>query len=149
MAKLEQFEDWVAICEVKARYCRFLDKKRWEEWGDLFAVDLFFDLREEGGDVIHGRDNAVAFVRQALQGARTAHHVHTPEISIDGERAEAIWAMQDRVLMSGGAGFIGFGHYHESYLKQDGVWRITSLKLTRLHIDPLPGAATAGRSAAL
>jgi hypothetical protein len=26
-----------------------------------------------------------------------------------------------------------FGHYHESYEKQDGVWRIKTMTLTRLH----------------
>jgi hypothetical protein len=29
----------------------------------------------------------------------------------------------------------GFGHYHETYEKADGQWRITSSTLTRLSMD--------------
>jgi hypothetical protein len=29
----------------------------------------------------------------------------------------------------------GYGHYHETYEKTDGQWRITSSKLTRLRED--------------
>jgi hypothetical protein len=29
----------------------------------------------------------------------------------------------------------GYGHYHETYEKTDGRWRISSLKLTRLRVD--------------
>jgi hypothetical protein len=29
----------------------------------------------------------------------------------------------------------GYGHYHETYEKVSGDWRIKSSKLTRLHMD--------------
>ena len=29
----------------------------------------------------------------------------------------------------------GYGHYHETYAKVDGEWRIASSTLTRLHMD--------------
>jgi hypothetical protein len=64
-------------------------------------------------------------------------------MTIVGNVAEVIWAMQDRVvwtedrkLQIGNAGHTGFGHYHERYVRgPDGRWRIAYLKLTRLHID--------------
>jgi hypothetical protein len=36
------------------------------------------------------------------------------------------------------AGHTGFGHYHERYVRQDGRWRISKTKLTRLHTDNYP-----------
>jgi hypothetical protein len=30
----------------------------------------------------------------------------------------------------------GFGHYHDEFRREDGVWRISSLRLTRLHVEP-------------
>jgi hypothetical protein len=34
----------------------------------------------------------------------------------------------------------GYGHYHETYRVVDGVWKIASSKLTRLHTDfTMPG----------
>jgi hypothetical protein len=65
-----------------------------------------------------------------------------PIIEIDGHNATGIWAMSDYVEMfdaDGVAthGFWGYGHYHERYRRDDGVWRISSWKLTRLRVDPL------------
>jgi hypothetical protein len=132
----QDISDRIAICEVKARYCRFLDTKQWDAWGDLFTDDFVLDTSEASGPPpITGRDTAVKMVRQAIETARTAHHVHSPEIAIAGETASAIWAMQDRVIFDGGHGLMGYGHYAETYEKSGGRWRIASSKLTRLLID--------------
>ena len=131
-----ELTDRDAICEVKARYCRFLDTKQWDAWGGLFTEDFVLDTSAAGGPpAITGRDAAVAMVRGSIETAHTAHQVHTPEITITGDRAEAIWAMQDRVVFDNGHGITGYGHYTETYVKQGGQWRIASSKLTRLHID--------------
>lgn len=142
MARAEDFEDWVAITETKARYCRYLDTKQWDAWATLFTEDLVLDTSEAGGPPpIRGRDEAIAMVRETIEAASTAHQVHNPEIVIDGHRAEVIWAMQDRVVFEGGFGITGYGHYTETYVKLDGQWRISHSKLTRLHLDPSTPAA--------
>ena len=129
-------EDRIAICELKARYCRFLDTKQWDAWTALFTEDFVLDTSEAGGGApIEGRDAVVAMVRGAIETVRTAHQVHTPEIAIDGDSATGIWAMQDRLVFPDGNGVTGYGHYTERYAKQDGAWRIASSKLTRLLID--------------
>src|SRR3546814_1821127 len=82
-------------------------------------------------------------IRAAVIDAKSAHQVHTPEITlVNDEEATIIWAMQDRVVWNEGKSPIagvksitGFGHYHERYVRRDGEWRIASLKLTRLHVD--------------
>jgi hypothetical protein len=132
----DEINDRIAICELKARYCRFLDTKQWDAWAELFTQDLVLDTSEAGGPApITGRDDAIAMVRQAIETARTAHQVHTPEIAIIGDTAEAIWAMQDRVVFENGSHLTGYGHYTESYVKLNGRWRIARSKLTRLHLD--------------
>jgi SnoaL-like domain len=129
-------DDRVAICELKARYCRFLDLKQWDAWGQLFTDDFTLDTSEAGGPPpITGREAALAMVRQTIETARTAHQVHTPEIVIEGDTAIGIWAMQDRVVFEGGVALTGYGHYTETYAKCGGAWLIASSKLTRLHID--------------
>jgi hypothetical protein len=37
----------------------------------------------------------------------------------------------------GARGIRGYGHYHETYEKRDGSWVITTLRLTRLRVDPI------------
>jgi uncharacterized protein (TIGR02246 family) len=140
--------DRAAICETKARYCRTLDTKDWAGYADVFTEDLVLDTTPAGGSLVEGRDQAVAMVMRALEGARTAHHVHSPEIRFDGDSAEVIWAMQDRVVWSpekarrmGNLGHTGFGHYHERYVRgADGRWRIARQTLTRLHMDVHAGS---------
>mgnify|MGYP006195099311 FL=1 len=135
-------QDRIAICELKARYCRLLDTKRWADWMELFTEDFLLDTQEAGGPPqIKGRADALAMVRQTIETARTVHQVHSPEIVIDGDAATGIWAMQDRVVFEGGVGITGYGHYTETYAKSGGEWRIARSKLTRLHIDmATPGA---------
>ncbi|MEY2944151.1 MAG: hypothetical protein RLY97_2165 [Pseudomonadota bacterium] len=134
--------DREAIGELKARYCRFLDLKRWDDWRDLFTDDFVLDTTEAGGpSVICGRDAAVSMVRGSIETVKTAHHVHAGEIAISGDTATGIWAMQDRLIFDGGAGMIGYGHYTETYVKQDGEWKIARSKLTRLMVETTgPGA---------
>lgn len=129
--------DRIAIAETKARYCRLLDTKQWDEWTALFTEDFVLDTSQAGGPPpIRGRAAAIASVRSFIENARTAHQVHTPEVTIDGDRAQVIWAMQDRVAFADGSGFTGYGHYTEVYVKQDEAWKIAASTLTRLLIDP-------------
>ena len=134
--------DYIAICEVKARYCRTLDTKDWAGYADVLTEDLELDTRPAGGALTHGRDESVRMVRAAVENAITSHHVHSPEIKIDGDTADVVWAMQDRVIWGedrrarmGNFGHTGFGHYHEQYVRQNGRWRIAKQILTRLHMD--------------
>jgi hypothetical protein len=137
-------ETYLAISAVKARYCRLLDTKDWSGFAALLTEDFELDVSEGTSvPVIHGRDAAVTQIRSSVASARTAHQVHSPEITLDGaDRAQVVWAMQDRVVWGeeqaariGRSGLTGYGHYHERYVKQDGEWKIAALRLTRLHID--------------
>jgi hypothetical protein len=146
MNSLADFAALRAIEGTKARYCRFLDTKRWQEWGLLFTEHASLDVSEDvtpdmGPQVVHGRAAIVAQVRGVVDTARTTHQVHSPEITLtSATSAEAIWAMQDVVVWPEGVSrpvpglnsLTGFGHYHETYALEAGEWRIATLKLTRL-----------------
>ena len=54
---------------------------------------------------------------------------------IEPNRARGIWALEDVVRLAPGVNLRGYGHYHETYEKTDGQWRITSSTLTRLRED--------------
>lgn len=147
-APIPGFADYNAICATKARYCRCLDTKDWDGYGDVFTEDAVLDSRGSGGSLVEGRGGVVEMVRSAIGKAVTVHQVHSPEISLqDPDTAEVIWAMQDHVVWDaekaqsvGRKSLTGFGHYREIYRRcADGVWRISKSELTRLHItfEPL------------
>lgn len=157
MADLAFLEALAGISETKGRYCRTLDTKDWEGYGDVFTEDVVLDTRPAGGIITHGREEALRVVRAAVETAKTAHQVHTPLITLNGDSAEVVWAMQDRVVWGaerieamGNYGHTGYGHYTERYEKQaDGRWRIAHQVLSRLHVDvhttpPVTHGAQAG-----
>ena len=128
-----------AIQRLKARYCRCLDEKRWDELREVFSDD--FTAKFEGAHpTVHyaSADEMVAALREMLSEAVTVHHCHMPEITLTSDNAAiGIWAMMDFVQMAGST-FRGYGHYREKYGRQEqGQWRIEHIHLTRLHIQPL------------
>ncbi len=130
------FEDWQAICTAKARYCRTLDSKLWDEFAALFTEDYELDVSDgTGKEPIKGRDAAMAMVQESLKNAKTAHQVHLPEMTRDGDAIKVIWAMQDRVIWSEEMALTGYGTYHERWVKQDGEWKIAYLKLARYIVE--------------
>jgi uncharacterized protein (TIGR02246 family) len=137
MADLARIEAYMAITQLKARYCRVLDGKDWDAYAELFTPDVTFLMPST--PPILGRDRAVAFVRAAIGEARTVHQVHLPEIDLRGDEADVIWAMQDRNTWdpprNGVATQRGYGQYHERYILRDGSWKIASLRLVYLQLD--------------
>ena len=129
-------DDIEAIRQLKARYFRSLDAKDWDGMRRVFTDDVVMDTTASGGSVINGADAFMAFLRETLAGTVTVHQGHMPEIDLtSATTATGIWALHDIVIWPNGMRLDGYGHYHETYAKADGEWRITSSTLTRLHMD--------------
>jgi hypothetical protein len=130
-------DDIEAIKQLKARYFRLMDTKEWETMRrEVFADDVVVDTSSSGGGVIAGAAPFVAFLREAIGDVVTVHHGHMPEIEImSATTASGIWAMEDMLRWPNGMEMHGYGHYHETYEKVDGAWRIKSTTLTRLRTD--------------
>ena len=127
-----------SIKQLKARYCRYLDTKDWEAWRQIFTDDFLSDTSEAGGRVVNGADAFVAFTRRNIgkPSQPTVHQVHAPEIELtSATTARGVWALNDVVRLAPGLNLSAYGHYHETYEKVDGQWRIKSSKLTRLRED--------------
>jgi uncharacterized protein (TIGR02246 family) len=135
-------DDLVAIQQLKARYFRTMDAKDWAGMRQVFTDDVVMDTSEAGGSVITGADEFMAFLSETLADVITVHQGHMPELSLTSvTTATGIWAMED-MLRWPEHDMHGYGHYHETYEKVDGEWRIASSKLTRLRLDFTPRAAS-------
>jgi uncharacterized protein (TIGR02246 family) len=129
-------DDIEAIRQLKARYFRTMDTKDWDAMRGVFTDDVLVDTSAAGGNVVSGADDFIAFLRETLSGAVTVHHGHMPEIDVTSSTtATGIWALNDVVIWPNGMRLDGYGHYHETYEKDHGEWRIKSSTLTRLHMD--------------
>ncbi|MDA0339216.1 MAG: nuclear transport factor 2 family protein [Proteobacteria bacterium] len=155
MTESERLAAIEEIKQLKARYFRALDTKDMAAYASIFTDDAQIDVRgsvtsseSEDGSAIEGFDDGAiivggtamaAFVTKVASEIVTAHHGHTPEIEILSETtARGIWAMEDRLWFPEGSPnrmMHGYGHYHETYAKVDGAWRIASMTITRLRVD--------------
>jgi hypothetical protein len=134
--------DHEALRALKARYFRLMDTKDWSGFRALFFDDVMIDLSGSGGEVITGADDFLTFLTARIGDALTIHHGHSPEIDLLSETtAQGIWALEDRLIWPDGTRVHGFGHYHETYAKIDGEWRIRTQRLARLHTDYRPAGA--------
>lgn len=129
-------DDIEAIKQLKAKYFRTMDTKDWDGMRSVFSDDVVMDTSESGGDVMRGADPFMTFLRGVLDGVVTVHQGHMPEIELTSDTtATGIWALEDRLRWTDGSELQGYGHYHETYVKVDGRWYISSSKLTRLRTD--------------
>jgi len=140
--RLQRLLDVEEIKQLKARYFRSLDHKNWDEFGQVFARDAVLEV-PEADMTRHGRAAIVESVSGLLEGTRTVHHGHMPEIELTGaDTARGTWAMFDYVEWPAPdpetrVGIQGYGHYLEEYVREDGHWRISRSHLARLRVDPL------------
>jgi uncharacterized protein (TIGR02246 family) len=135
-------DDVEAIKQLKARYFRTMDTKDWAGMREVFTDDVVMDTSEAGGNLVTGADEFLEFLVPTLGDSVTVHHGHMPEIELTSPTtATGVWALEDTIVFENGTRLHGFGHYHETYRKADGRWRIASSKLTRLHVDITPPAS--------
>ncbi|APE14125.1 DUF4440 domain-containing protein [Mycobacterium sp. WY10] len=137
---MTQHADLVAcheLTQAKAKYCRTLDTKDWNGLAALMVDDVEFGM-SDGESEPHmtiGRDETLALLQSLVSGARTAHQVHAPEIDLNEDEAQVIWAVQDRAVFDDGTSVTGYGHYTERWVHQGDAWRLASLLLTHLITD--------------
>ena len=138
LARLEAVEE---IRNLKARYFRLMDTKQWDELRSVFTSDMKV-LTPDGQIYAEGGGAYADSLRNSLENAVSCHQGLTGEIEvIDDANARGIWAMQDVIEWEGShpkfgwKSILGRGHYHETYRKEGGAWRIATLMLTRLRLD--------------
>ena len=145
---MNDLNELVALEEIrrlKAKYFFHLDHKDWDGWRrEIFAADAIMEVPEVDLRV-KGREEIISYVSDLLRDVKTVHHGHMPIIEVFGDgTAKGIWAMEDVLFwppnrIPGLEGRVhGYGHYHETYRRDPEGWRITSLKLTRLHLGTMP-----------
>ncbi|WP_225205178.1 nuclear transport factor 2 family protein [Novosphingobium huizhouense] len=148
MTEIDPVARLIAIEEIKqlkARYFRLMDTKDYAGLRTVFADDAVFDAAcslsiepaEDTENWIHqGGDNIAAFVEAAVDPLRTVHHGHCHEIEVlSATEARGVIAMEDKIWDAQGKLFLhGMGHYHETYRKDGGAWRIVTSRITRLHV---------------
>lgn len=126
----------LAVCELKYRYLRFLDLKRWDDLGELLTDDCVSDYAG-GSHHYEGRDAILDFLKEGLPPTRlTVHQCHHPEITFaaEGASAKGIWSLSDIVIDTEQHWTIrGSSFYDDTYVRTDGGWRISRTGYERIY----------------
>lgn len=130
------------ISELLARYCRAVDTRRFEQFGDLFTADATVDYSASGG-ISGTAAEAQAYLADALAVfSRTQHMLGLPAIDLDGDRAAAVVACHNPMVMGEGPArrvLVCALWYHLDLRRVDGSWRISALSQESCHMTFLEG----------
>ncbi|HKI40761.1 MAG: nuclear transport factor 2 family protein [Mycobacterium sp.] len=152
-----EMADIEAIKQVKYRYLRALDTKRWDDFADTLTDDVVGDYGSSVGEEHHftNRVDLVNYMRKSLGPAViTEHRVTHPEITVTGDEASGTWYLQDRVIVADfNFMLIGAAFYGDSYRRTDDGWKISAtgyertyeatMSLAGLDLKVKPGQALA------
>jgi SnoaL-like domain len=137
------------IRQLKYRYLRCVDQKRWDEMADVFTENATVDYgtRAYGKPLkLAGRDEIIGFFRTALgPEIITVHAAGQPEIAVDGDQASGTWRFEDTVIATEHRVVIAGAAYYEDRYERgaDGAWRIAHTGYVRTYeammsLDDLP-----------
>jgi SnoaL-like domain len=135
-ARVTRIEDINAIENLQRAYGYYVDKMLWDHVVDLFADDGTLELGMSG--VYVGKESIRRYLlslsegRQGpLEGVLYDHMQLQPIITVaaDGRTAQGRWRawLLTGVSGSGSGGSWGEGPYENTYVKEDGIWKIRSL----------------------
>lgn len=122
------FATFAAITELKARYCRLVDKKLWSEWRQCLTDDATGSFGSAALSANSG-DAIVAMISAYLNDKISVHHCLNPEITQSGpDTAAAIWGVHG-LIITGDKRNEGFSWYHETYRREHGIWKIATVRV--------------------
>lgn len=155
MTETERLAAAEAIRNLKAKYWRGVDTGDGELVRSILAADCVLDYRGCWTDPVTGFDplpqmNIVMHGRDSWQTANleaprlvTVHQGHQAEIEVSGpDSASGIWAFSDRFFLPPGGAYsrlTGHGHYHDTYVREDGRWLLATTRITRLWVEAQQG----------
>jgi SnoaL-like domain len=151
MTETERLAAIEAIRQLKARYWRGVDLCDGDLVRSVLAEDCELDYHgccvdpQSGVDhlpamnvTLRGRDQWKSD-GMARFGIVSVHQGHQADIEISGaDSATGIWAFTDRMWFPPGGAFahlVGYGFYHETYVKVGGDWLIQTTRITRIRIE--------------
>lgn len=148
LAQLNDIED---IAQLKARYCRLIDQKRWQELEEDFLSEATVEIAGApgGANDTQRYSDAHSFIeglRHFMGPLTSVHQVHAPEIELlNRTYARGTWAVSDRLIFPEGSPshiLQGWGIYHERYEKVGETWCFAKIRLERLLVETTPNGAT-------
>lgn len=126
--RIERLQDANEVEIVQRTYGYFVDKGMWHEIADLFAENGTYEIGGRG--VFVGRDRVLEYLQvgmgkeHPIEGRLINHMQFEPITTISPDGRTAHMRMKAFVMSNGGWGDV---IYENTYVKENGVWKIASV----------------------
>jgi SnoaL-like domain len=141
-------ESRTLIADLVHRYSDSVTRFDPDVWSDTWSRDANWDLGK--GRTFRGKDEIVAFWHSAMEAlVIVVQMVHNGTITVDdsGKSGSGRWYVSEHLHRCSGAKDMLLAWYDDTYTYEDGVWRFSSRKLTRLYSGPADLSAAFTRPA--
>jgi hypothetical protein len=128
--RITALEDLEEIKKLHRQYICYLDNLEFDKAVDLFTEDATAEVRQSG--VRRGKKEVTEIYNFMAKHRTTrddGHFCTQPVISIEGDRAKGFWIVY--ILFSKPSIEWVQGRNDCEYVKENGKWKISSLKFTR------------------
>ena len=130
--RVREMEDKDAIKEMHREYLFYISNLEIDNALEFFAENITVDVANYG---IHkGKNKVTEFFKEVIKknvsGSPQGHFTGQPVISVDGDRARGHWMFYRFVPQPSPIRWIQ-GRYDCEYVREDGKWKFSLLKLTR------------------
>ena len=127
--RVQRLQDANDVETVQRTYGYFVDKGLWAEVADLFAEDGTYEIGGRG--VFVGRARVLEYLRTGMgterpvEGRLINHMQFQPIVTVSADGLSAKLRMKALVVS-----FAGWGDviYENTYVKQNGVWKIATIR---------------------
>ncbi len=132
--RLQKVEDELEIIRLRARYCHLLDDMQWDDFVDLFTEDGVF----EGLSKVSGHQEIMRFFSQDVPKVAEQfwHFCTNGTVQVDGDTATGRISME-YISISNGVSYTSAGHYDDVMVRENGVWKFKSRKITFYFYSPV------------
>jgi hypothetical protein len=146
--RAERVADVNEIQNLQSSYGYYTDKMLWDEVVDLFADNGTLEIGPSG--VYVGKDSIRRYLlslsggkQGPLEGVLNDHFQLQPIVTVadDGLTAKGRWRLflMSGVSGAGSGGKFGAGVYENEYVKENGVWKISTLRWFADFVAPYEG----------
>lgn len=135
-ARLRRLEDRAALHDLVVRYFVALDDLDWDTLSESFA----WEAETMGA---YGRDQVAEILRE--ERSKMGPTVHTPDFMLftfeSDDRATGVIGSHWELSRDGSTLF-GAARYHDTYVRENGAWRILEREVGVVHVGPWDQVST-------
>lgn len=140
--RLRRVEDILAIGQLRAKYCKYLDAGEWEALVELFTPDGEF----HGIGSAAGRAELMEFYARMRRESIEAwwHFSSNETVEVEGDVATGETYLDQPCVLNGVA-YASAGRYQDEFVRQDGRWLFAKRTVTFFYFVPLAAGWQPGR----